>query len=126
MANLQRLGQAIDAGVDRLGKSCPAEIPHEPTARLQLMLRQIEALTTAIDLIREPLEDFEQSLTKEQQARLAAQAAPGGAASRRDVKTEIHSCGASSTAVDRSVEEIKKAVQPSEGQREALDDCIRL
>src|SRR5262249_39431871 len=118
ISRLQRLGQAIDTGADRLGKSCPTEIPHELSARLQLMLRQIEALTTAIDLIHQPLEDFEESLTQEQQARLAAEAT---AASGRDVKMES-SCGSSSAAVDRSVEQIEKSVQISEEQRTALDD----
>lgn len=122
ISRLQRLGHAIDTGADRLGKSCPAQIPPEPTARLQLMLRQIEALTTAIDLIRQPLEDFEESLTQEQQARLAAEAASATAASRRDVKAEIRSCGSSSAAVDRSVEQIDKSVQIGDEQRTALND----
>jgi hypothetical protein len=115
VAKLQRLGQAIDTGADRLAKSCPTKIPREPTARLQLMLQQIEALTTAVDLIREPLQVFEESLTQEQRARLAAAAASGAA-------TSLRSCGSSSAEVDRSVEQIKKSVQPSETQREGLDE----
>jgi hypothetical protein len=122
ISRLQRLGQAIDTGADGLGKSCPAEIPQEPTARLQLMLRQIEALTTAIDLIRQPLEDFEESLSQEQRSRLAAQAAAGAGASARDVKTESGSCGSSSAAVDGSVAQVDKSVQLSENQREARDE----
>lgn len=118
---LQRLGQAIDTAADRLGKSCPTDIPQEPTARLQLMLRQIEALTAAIDLIRRPLEDFEEALTQEQEARLA-EAASGASPSPRDVKAGIRSCGSSSTAVDRSVEQIDRSVQPNEDQRAALDE----
>jgi LTXXQ motif family protein len=122
ISRLQRLGQAIDTGADRLAKSCSTEIPHEPIARLQLMLRQIEALTMAIDLIRQPLEDFEQSLTNEQKARLAAEAASATAASRPDVNTETPACGSSSAAVDRSVQKINKSVQVSDEQRRALDE----
>jgi hypothetical protein len=122
ISRLQRLGQAIDSGADRLGKSCPTEIPQEPTARLQLMLRQIEALTAAIDLIRRPLGDFEDSLTQEQQARLADEAASGTAALHRNVKTEDHSCGSSPATVDRSVEQVERSVQLREEQRTALDD----
>jgi hypothetical protein len=121
ISRLQRLGQAIDTGADGLSKSCPTEIPQEPTARLQLMLRQVEALTTAIDLIRQPLDDFEESLSQEQRSRLAAEAARGTAAPARDVKTD-RSCGSSSAAVDRSVAQINKSVQVSENQREALDE----
>jgi hypothetical protein len=122
ISSLQLLGQAINTGADRLGKSYPTEIPREPTARLQLMLRQIEALTTAIDLIRPPLEDFEKSLTQEQQARLTAEATSASPASPRDVKTEIRSCGSSSAAADHSVEQIERSVQLSEQQHTALDD----
>jgi hypothetical protein len=122
ISRLQRLGQAIDTGADGLGKSCPTEIPQGPTARLQLMLRQIEALTTAIDLIRQPLDDFEASLSQEQRARLAAQTASSAGASARNVKTEIGSCGSSAAAVDRSVEQVDKSVQLNENQREARDE----
>jgi chromosome segregation ATPase len=122
MTRLQALQAAIDKAADRLAESCPTEIPQQPTARLQLMLRQIEALTTAIDLIRQPLDDLEESLSEQQRSRLAAQTTSGAAASAREVKTEIRSCGSSSAAVDRSVERIDKSVQPSEQQRGALDE----
>jgi hypothetical protein len=68
------------------------------------MLRQVEALTTAIDLIRQPRDDFEGSLSQEQRSRLTAEA--GTAASARDVKTDTRSCGSSAAAVDRSVAQV--------------------
>ncbi len=72
MQLLQRLGGAIGAASGYLAKSCPNEIPAQPTARLKLMGSQIEELAMAVDMVRQPLQDFEQSLNDEQKARFAA------------------------------------------------------
>jgi hypothetical protein len=73
MERLQRLGGALAAAADYLAKSCPTEIPPEPTARLQLMDSQIQVLTMAVDIIHQPLQDFEQSLSEEQRAKFAGE-----------------------------------------------------
>ena len=127
MQRLQRLGGAIAAAADYLGKSCPTEIPEEPTARLQLMDSQIQILTMAIDMIRQPLQEFEQSLTDEQCAKFnggkfSRGAVARRAASSRSGKNEFRACGAASTAIDWSVDEIDKSVEPTEQQRAALAD----
>jgi hypothetical protein len=121
MERLEKLGGAIGAAAEYLGKSCAAEIPSEPTARLQLMDSQIQVLTMAIDMIHQPLQDFEQSLTDEQRAKFSDVAARG-AASSRSGKTEIRACGVPSTAIDWSIGEIDKSVQPTAQQRSALED----
>jgi hypothetical protein len=120
MERLQRLGGAIAAAADYLAKSCSTEIPQQPTARLQLMDSQIQVLTMAVDIIHQPLQDFEQSLSDEQRAKFSSQAAGKGGA--RSDKTELRSCGASSAAIDWSIGQIDKSVQPSEQQRTALSD----
>jgi hypothetical protein len=122
MVRLERLGHAIEDAADRLSKSCTSEIPDDPIARLQLMLSQIQALTTAIDVIRRPLQDFEQSLTNQQLARLTAAASSAIAASHADLNAGIRSCAASSAAADRSLEDIEKSVQARDDQRPAVDD----
>jgi hypothetical protein len=80
---------------------------------------QIEVLTMAIDMIRQPLEDFEQSLTRDQQARFGASKA---ASARRAGQAGLRTCGASSAAIDWSIDQIDKSVQPTEQQRPALDE----
>jgi LTXXQ motif family protein len=120
MERLQRLGGAIAAAAGYLAKSCPTEIPQQPLARLQLMDSQIQALTMAVDIIHQPLQDFEQSLTDEQRAKFSGQAA--GKSGTRSDRAELHSCGASSAAIDWSIGEIDKSVQPNEQQRTALTD----
>ncbi len=123
MEQLQRLGGAIAAAAGYLAKSCPTQIPEQPTARLQLMDSQIQVLTMAVDIIHQPLQEFEQSLTDEQRARLNGEpAAHKRSTSSRSDHTEIRSCGASAAAIDWSIGEIDKSVQPSEQQRPALSD----
>jgi hypothetical protein len=122
MERLQRLGGAIGAAGDYLAKSCPTEIPQQPTARLQLMDSQIEVLTMAVDIIHQPLEDFEQSLTAEQRAKFSGEASRKTATSARGDKTSSRSCGGSGAAIDWSIDQIDKSVQPDEQQRSALTD----
>jgi hypothetical protein len=122
MERLQRLGGAIGAAADYLSKSCPTEIPEQPTARLQLMDSQIEVLTMAIDMLHQPLQDFEQSLTSEQEARFSGGAGKATASASQGGKTGLRSCGASSTAIDWSIDQIDKSVQPNQQQRPALGE----
>lgn len=122
MERLLRLGGAINAAADHLAKSCPTDIPQQPTARLQLMDSQIEVLTFAVDIIHQPLQEFEQSLSDEQRAKFSGEAAVKNARSARSDKTSLRSCGAYSTAIDWSIDQIDKSVQPTEQQRPALTD----
>jgi len=114
---LQRLGGALSAASGSLAKSCPTEIPTQPTARLQLMGSQIEELTLALDMIRQPLQDFQQSLNDEQKARFAAMIEVPNA-----TDTAAQSCGASLVAVDQSIDQIDQTVQPTDAQLSALTD----
>ena len=127
MQHLQRLGGAIGAAADYLGKACPSEIPQQPTARLALMDSQIQILTMAIDMIHQPLQEFEQSLTDEQHAKFNGTKFNGGPVARRPAharrgKTEVSACGAPAAAIDWSIGEIDNSVQPTAQQRSALSD----
>jgi hypothetical protein len=135
MEKLQRLGGAMGAAAEYLAKSCPTAIPEQPTARLQLMDAQLEVLTLAIDMIHQPLQDFEQSLTREQEARFSGQAAAPAAtqattrvrATRKtraaqNSKPAPRTCGGSAAAIGWSIDEIDNSVQPTEQQRPALSD----
>ena len=129
MERLQRLGGALAAAADYLAKSCPTEIPPEPTARLQLMDSQIQVLTMAVDIIHQPLQDFEQSLSDEQRAKFAGETPGKRKHSVRKHKTiarnenaGLRACGTSPAAIDWSIGEIDKSVQPNAQQRQALTD----
>ena len=111
---LQKLGQALGMAAGYLAKACPSEIPAQPVARLQVMQSQIQALSMAIDLVRPPLQQFEQSLDAGQKAHFAAMRSAATAA--------FAACGAAPTPTDWSVDQIDQSVQPGEGQRQALSD----
>jgi hypothetical protein len=121
MQLLQKLGGALGAAGGYLAKSCPNEIPAQPVARLQLMESQIEELAMAIDIVRQPLQDFEQSLNSAQEAKFAAiGAAPPAAGRPNQTDSSVSTCGGSLTAIDWSIDQIDKAVQPTDAQRDDL------
>jgi hypothetical protein len=130
MQSLQKLGGALGAAGGYLAKACPDEIPQQPVARLQLMESQIEELAMAIDIVRQPLQDFEGTLTPDQQAKLAPPAAPGtpavGQPSDPDTTgttaTTAPACVGSSTAIDATIDQIDKTVRPTDAQQPALSD----
>ncbi|HYA06171.1 MAG TPA: Spy/CpxP family protein refolding chaperone [Xanthobacteraceae bacterium] len=117
MQLLQKLGGALGAAAGFLAKACPTEIPAQPVARLQLMDSQIEELSMAIDIIRPPLQDFEQALSNEQSAKLTPAAADGDKAS-----DAAAACDGLDDAIDWSVGEIDKSVRPTQAQRNDLSD----
>jgi LTXXQ motif family protein len=118
---LQRLGGALGATSGYLAKSCAKEIPAQPVARLQLVESQLEELSMALNIVRQPLFDFEQSLNADQQSRLAV-ASSQGSLDRQTQSGNIASGCVSQSAVDWSINEINKSVQPTTAQRDALDD----
>jgi hypothetical protein len=133
MQSLKKLGGALGAAAGYLAKACPDEIPPQPVARLQLMESQIEILAMAIDIVRQPLQDFEQTLTADQQAKLAPPA--NTAAPTPDVPAADHpsdpdttgttvlaapACGGSPGAIDATIDQIDKTIQTTDAQKPAL------
>jgi hypothetical protein len=117
---LQKLGGAVGAASGYLAKSCPSAIPTEPVARMQLMQSQLEELAMAVDMIRQPLQDFAQSLTDEQKARFAA--VPAAVADRAQQADAAPTCAGAQAAIGVSAEEIERSVQPTDAQRADFDD----
>jgi len=89
-------------------------------ARLQLVESQLEELTTALNIARQPLLDFEQSLNADQQSRLAL-ASSQGSLDGQIQSGNIAGCG-SLDAIDWPIIEIDQSVQPTSAQRLVLDD----
>lgn len=120
---LETLGDSLGKASRFLVESCPPEVPSTPTARLQLMDKQIGELAAALDGVRQPLQDFQHALTDEQLARFAAMiaASTANSADRRPANL-IPGCGGDATsATDRAIDLIGRAVSPTTAQREALD-----
>ncbi len=117
MQLLQNLGGALDAASAYLAASCANEIPAQPVARLQFVESQIKKLATAADAIREPLKTFQQSLNEEQRARFAVLIAPPASEANRSA-----ACSGAAAAVDWSVDQIDRSVQPTDAQRDIVND----
>jgi LTXXQ motif family protein len=118
---LQKLGGALTMAGQYLATACPKDIPPQPTARMQMMEWQIEKLAQALDIVRPPLAEFEQSLNDEQRARFAA-ATPAGAGNAAAGNATMPACAPAPTAIDASVEQISLSVQPTDAQRDALNN----
>jgi hypothetical protein len=113
---LEKLGTALAQANGYLIKSCPAEIPPLPAERLQLMESQIDALTMALEIVRVPLQKFEQSLDDRQRRLLSARVAS------EDVKPV---CAKSPEPANWPMPILKQALQPSPVQQAALNNLER-
>jgi hypothetical protein len=117
---MQKLGGALGFASDYLAKACPSELPQDPAARLQLMEWQIEKLAEALDFVRPPLQELEQSLNDTQRARFGVPRSTAAASPDR-ANTIAPACAVAPTRVDASIEQISLAVQPTGAQRDAMD-----
>ena len=113
---LQKLGTAVAQANGYLIKACPAEIPLLPVERLQLMDLQIDAMTMALEIVRVPLQKFEQSLDDRQRARFSARVAS------EDV-TPV--CTKNPEPANWPMPILKQALQPTAAQEAALNDLER-
>jgi len=117
---LQRLAGAFGVAAEYVAKTCPDDMPTQPVARLQRMEWQIEKLAQTLDIIRPPLQAFEQSLNAKQRAQFAA-AAPVPPSLRRSNQAAIAAdCAAPPDAPERSVEQISQSVGLTGDQRDAI------
>ena len=120
MQQIQKLAGALGFASDYLAKACPSEIPQDPAARLQLMEWQIEKLAEALDFVRPPLQELEQSLNNTQRARFGVPLSTAAVHPDRS-NHAAPACAAAPTKVDASIEQISLAVQPTEAQGDAMD-----
>src|SRR5580692_7821930 len=116
MPQMQKLGGALGFASDYLAKACPSKIPQDAAARLQLMEWQIEKLAEALDFVRPPLQELEQSLNDGQRVRFGVPFST--AAVHPDRANVAPACAAAPTRVDASIEQISLAVQPTDAQRD--------
>jgi hypothetical protein len=109
---LEKLATALGQANGYLIKSCPKDIPLRAVGRLQLMEGQIDAMIMALEIIRPPLQKFEQSLDDKQRARWDG----AGPASDGDTLA----CHSKAENANWPLPLLEQAVQPTDGQRNAL------
>jgi hypothetical protein len=81
---------------------------------------QVEKLAEALDFVRPPLQELEQSLNDTQRARFGAPLATSATRADR-ANTIAPACAAAPPKIDASIEQISLAVQPTDDQREAMN-----
>lgn len=112
MPILQKLAEALGTASGYLAQSCPRAVPQDPAARLQLMQTQIQILSMALDLIRPPLQQFEDSLDANQRAAFVAL--------HSSESSTVASCRTAPGAIDEPIVQIDQGVGLEPGQRDAL------
>jgi LTXXQ motif family protein len=112
MPLFQKLAEALGMASGYLAQSCPPAIPQDPVARLQLMQTQIQMLSMALDLIRPPLQQFEESLDANQRAPFVALRSPEAPSAAL--------CRTTPAAIEAPIAQIDQGIQPDAGQRDAL------
>jgi LTXXQ motif family protein len=110
---LQTLGTALAQANGYLIKSCPAAMPPLPVERLQLMHSQIDATIMALEIVRVPLQKFEQSLDDRQRAALSARMAS---------EDTVRVCAKKPEPANWPIPILRQALQPSTAQEPALGD----
>jgi len=118
-ALLQKLGAALAQADGYMLKSCLSEVPSTPVGRLQLMESQIDAMIMALEVVRVPLQDFEQSLNERQRARYMPRATNAGANSASG-DDAVQSCRHKPEPANWPLAPLEQAIQPSDDQRSAL------
>ena len=109
---LQKLAAALGQANGYLMQFCRKEIPSEPAARLQLMQPQLDATVMALEIVRPPLQAFEQALDDEQRARLDG-VGPAGS-------KPAPACKSQPGSPKERLAQLERVVQPTEAQHQAL------
>jgi hypothetical protein len=78
----------------------------------------------ALNIVRQPLLEFEQSLNADQQSRLAVVSSQDSLDRQTQLGNIASSCG-SRSPIDWSINEINQSVQPTAALRDAFDDVRR-
>jgi LTXXQ motif family protein len=114
------LRTALVAASERIALICPTDVPGNPLQRLDTMQDRIGAIRDAAFTIRVPLENFYNSLSDAQKARLSGRTGAGSAAQAAGERRAA-SCGAQAAAPpdSRAIEQI---IKPTPEQRASLQE----
>jgi hypothetical protein len=119
-ALLDALGNAIVQASDEVKAHCPTSVSFTPTGRLDDMQQRLQGLVQAVNIVGPPLAKFYDSLSDEQKARfndIGTTAGGQGATASTPLKPPAE-CDASAMAWPN--DQIDRAVQPNDAQREKL------
>jgi hypothetical protein len=118
---LDDLANASVQAAQTIRAACPTQVVSTAPARLAAMQGRLEAMISAVRIVEPPLDHVYGLLDDEQKARLAAL----GEAQRRDREGGIlaQGCGeAQAGAAEWPAAEIEQRLQPTDAQREGLNN----
>jgi hypothetical protein len=118
---LDELGNASVKAAETIRKACPSEPALTAPARLAAMEQRIEAMKSAIGIIRPAMEKFYGLLNDEQKAKLTAMSPRGRKLDSKQASAN-GSCGIASLsdAVAWPTDEINKRLKPNDEQKAKL------
>ncbi|MDE1974285.1 MAG: Spy/CpxP family protein refolding chaperone, partial [Hyphomicrobiales bacterium] len=127
LADLDALSDAAAKADSIVAGSCPNSIPLTPVARLDTAEQRLNTMIQAIDIVRDPLGKFYDSLSDEQRQRFDdMNSANGGRhqTSSQDLASLCSSRPGDVTALP--VRRIQQVVQPDAQQQSAFDDLKKV
>jgi hypothetical protein len=122
--------KAASAQADNLLRaSCPTEVPLTPIARLDAVMKRIQAMSQAVQILRPPLTTLYNSLDDEQKVRFAAIGAQTKKYRRARIAREESPSGnlgglckqQTENFTQLPVQRIKELIKPTEQQNAAFD-----
>lgn len=120
---IEQLRTALVQTFERIEATCPAAMPTTPTERLDAIQSRIWAMHDALLTLRLPFEKFYNSLSGDQQWRMARDA---GDASESAKAAREQPCSEQAALMsDTPMRAVERAVRPTEEQRASLE-ALRL
>ncbi len=126
-AALNDFNAAMAKGADLMKQACPADAPLTPPAKLDAVTQRLEAMKTAIGIVRDPLDKL-YGLLSDDQRRHFDQAMLASPRKSRTASQQVAKLDAAKLCGDRGpafgdlpAAEIEKAVALDDGQRGKLD-----
>jgi LTXXQ motif family protein len=119
-ATLDDLANASHLAADTIRNSCPRDVVLTAASRLAAMQERVDAMRTAVSIVKPALDRFYGLLSDEQKAKITALATDQQPARREDIPSNGNCNPAQPGATDWPSELIERDVKPTDAQRASL------
>jgi hypothetical protein len=127
LADLNALSEAASKANSIVAGSCPNSIPLTPVARLDAAGQRLNTMIQAIDVVRDPLGKFYDSLSDEQRQKFDDMSSANTGARETAPQDLASLCGPQPGDVTAlPVQRIQQVVQPDAQQQGAFDDLKKV
>jgi hypothetical protein len=128
VATLDDLSVALSKADEIVRTSCPNEVPLTPVARLHAAEQRIDAMIQAVQIVRSPLERFDESLNEQQRQRFDAMSrrAHNGRALQAGGNLPSMCSRQAEGVINVPVEHLQQVVAPNAQQQDAFDELKKV